>query len=189
MLLRELVLKNRTRRRFQENTRISMGTLTDLVDLGRLSPSAGNLQPLKYILSNDPKKNAAIFPCLSWAGYLRDWPGPPEGERPAAYIIVVGDTTIGHSFDVDSGIAVQSIMLGAAECGLGGCIIGSIDRKRLQESLDIPDRYQVLLVLALGRPKETVALDTMKGDDVRYWRGKNGVHHVPKRRIKDLILR
>jgi hypothetical protein len=61
------------------------------VNLARLSASAANLQPLRYILSNDPHKNELIFSCLAWAAYLKDWPGPPEGERPSAYIIMLGD--------------------------------------------------------------------------------------------------
>jgi len=188
-MIRDLILKNRSYRRFHEGFTITRETLKELVDLARLSPSAANLQPLKYILSCDPKRNALIFPHLSWAGYLKDWPGPSEGERPSAYIIILRDTEIKKSFECDYGIAAQSILLGAAEKGLGGCIIGSINRQGLRTALKIPSRYEISLVLALGKPKETVVLETVgPSGDVKYWRDKEGKHHVPKRKLEDIII-
>ncbi len=185
----ELVIRNRSRRRFFENEPVSTGTLRELVNLARLSPNSGNLQPLKYLLSNTPERNALIFPHLRWAGHLEDWPGPAEGERPAAYIVVLGDTEITPLFAVDHGIAAQSIMLGATARGLGGCIIGSIDREGLRRDLRIPDRYEILLVLALGRPREIVILETIRSDrDTAYWRDAEGRHHVPKRPLDSIIL-
>jgi len=189
-MLGDLVLRNRSYRRFYEEVAISLETLKELVGLARLSASAGNMQPLKYVLSCEPQTNALIFPHLRWAGYLKDWPGPAEGERPAAYIVVLGDTEIRESFGCDHGIAVQSIMLGATERGLGGCIIASIDRDGLRRTLDIPEQHEILLVLALGQPKETVVLEEVGPDgDIRYYRDAEGVHHVPKRSLDELILR
>lgn len=187
-MLRELIVRNRSCRRFHEDVGVERETLVELVDLARLSPSAGNLQPLKYMLSFDPAANALIFPCLAWAAYLKDWPGPAPGERPAAYIIVLGDTEISASFGCDHGIAAQSILLGAAEMGLAACILGSINREALRKAVDLPQRCEILLVLALGKPKETVILETVPDSgDVRYWRDGSGVHHVPKRRLEDII--
>ena len=188
-MIRDLVTENRTFRRFHQNEAISRETLVELVDLARLSGSAGNLQPLKYRLVHDPETNARVFPHLGWASGLKDWPGPSEGERPAAYIVILGDTQIANSYDTDVGIACQSILLGATERGLGGCMIGSVDRKAVRQALDLPDRYRVALVIALGRPREQVALETV-GDDgeVRYWRDSDGVHHVPKRRLDEIIV-
>jgi len=189
MMFQELVLKNRSYRRFEENERISEETLKELVDLARLSPSAANLQPLRFILSADSGKNARIFPCLAWAGYLKDWPGPSEGERPSAYIVILGDTAVVRAFGCDHGIAAQSIMLGAAEWGLGGCMIASIKREALRQALSIPEHYEILLVLALGRPGESVVLEPLGPEgSIRYWRDEKGVHHVPKRPLADLIL-
>lgn len=188
-MLKELVRKSRSFRRFEEDVPVDGETLRELVDLARFSPSGANLQPLKFVLSSDPERNARIFPRLAWAGYLKDWPGPPEGERPSAYIVILGDTSISKSFGCDHGIAAQSIMLGAAEQGLGGCMIGSVKRKELKEALDIPDRYEILLVLALGKPAEQVKIEALKaGGDIKYWRDEDGVHHVPKRNLDDLIL-
>lgn len=188
-MIRDLILKNRSYRRFYQEVAIERETLRELVDLARLSASAGNLQPLKYILSCDPQKNAVIFSHLAWAAYLKDWPGPGEGEKPSAYIIVLGDKQISRSFGYDCGIAVQSILLGAIEKGLGGCIIGSVDRQGLGQALALPARYEILLVVALGKPKEKVVIETMgPAGDVRYWRDAEGVHHVPKRRLNDIII-
>jgi len=189
MTTKELVLKNRSYRRFDENEPLSEETLRELVDLARLSPSAANLQPLRYILSADPLKNASIFPCLAWAGYLKDWPGPSEGERPAAYIVILGDTAVTRSFGCDHGIAAQSILLGAVERGLGGCMIASIKRENLREVLNIAKQYEILLVLALGRPRESVSLEPIGPEgDIRYWRDEAGGHHVPKRSLAEIIL-
>jgi len=189
-MLEDLVRKNRSYRRFHQGVSVDLETLRALVNLARLSASGSNLQPLKYILSCEPETNARIFHHTRWAGYLKDWPGPAEGERPAAYIVILGDTEIRESFGCDHGIAAQSIMLGAAERGLGGCMIGSIDEGGLQQKLDIPDRYDILLVLALGKPNETVVLEEVSPDgDIRYYRDAEGVHHVPKRLLDELILR
>jgi nitroreductase len=166
-----------------------METLRELVDLARLSASGANLQPLKYILSCDPATNAQVYPLLGWAAYLRDWKGPAEGERPAAYIIILGDTEIRKDAGVDHGIAAQSIMLGATEKGLGGCMIATIDRPALREALAIPEKYKILLVLALGVPVEQVVIADLGPDgDIKYYRDAEGVHYVPKRPLDDLIL-
>lgn len=188
-MIRDMVLRNRSYRRFYQEVDIRIETLKELVDLARLSASAMNLQPLKYIFSCDPEKNARIFPCLGWAGYLADWPGPCEGERPSAYIIILGDTDISRSFGCDHGIAAQSIMLGAVESGLGGCMIGSAKQDELRKALEIPSRFEVLLVLALGKPRETVVIEEVGASgSIKYWRDDQGVHHVPKRSVTDLIL-
>lgn len=189
-MLRDLILRNRSYRRFYEDVAIEEGTLRELVDLARLSPSSGNLQPLKYILSCDPVKNALIFPHLMWAGYLRDWPGPGEGERPSAYIVLLWNREISKApVGGDHGIAAQSILLGAVERGLGGCMIGAIDRRGLKKALTIPRHHNILLVLALGKPKETVVLEPVgPSGAIEYWRDSDGVHHVPKRALDDMIL-
>ena len=189
MKLRELVLRNRSYRRFYQDDSIDLETLRQLVDLARLSASGNNLQPLKYILSGDEHKNASIFPHLEWAGYLKDWIGPPEGERPSAYIIILGDKNIRKSFGCDHGIAAQSILLGATERGFGGCIIGSIRRVELRQLLKIRDYYEILLVVALGKPRETVEIEAVGPDkDIRYWRDNKDTHHVPKRSLDEIII-
>jgi nitroreductase len=188
MSIAKLIRQNRTIRRFHQDHPVSLETLRGLVDLARLSASGGNQQPLRFLLSCDPARNAAIFPALAWAAYLKPWPGPAEGERPAAYIVLLTDTRLSKSPQYDAGIACQSMLLGAVEQGLGGCILGAIRRDTLRTALHIPDEYDILLVLALGKPRETVELELAENGNIRYWRGPDDVHHVPKRPLSELIV-
>jgi nitroreductase len=188
-VLHDLIISNRSCRRFDEGFAIERQTLEELVDLARLSASAANLQPLKYVLSHEPQENAKIFPQLKWAAYLKEWPGPSPGQRPAAYVIILGDTQISKGFGCDHGIAAQSILLGAREKGLAGCMIGLINRDELREALAISSRYEILLVIALGKPREQVVIDEVRpGGDIKYWRDRDAVHHVPKRSLKEIII-
>jgi nitroreductase len=188
-MIRDLIIKNRSYRRFYQEVAIESKTLRELIDLARHSASAANLQPLKYILSCDPQNNALIFPHLAWAAYLKDWPGPCEGERPSAYVIILGDTEISKSFGCDHGIAAQNILLGATELGLGGCIIASVQRQELRKALNIPSHYEILLVLAIGKPKEMVVIEIVGlNGDIKYWRDSEGIHHVPKRPLDNIII-
>jgi nitroreductase len=189
MNMNNLIHKSRSYRRFDEGHIISGETLRSLVELAQYSPTGMNLQPLKFWLSNTKAMNNLIFPLLGWAGALTDWAGPAPGERPSAYILILGDTRIRGNFGVDHGIAAQSIMLGAAEVGLGGCMIGSVKRDKIREDLDIPDHYEILLVIALGKPAEKVVTEQVGEDGViTYYRDENDVHHVPKRRLEELIV-
>lgn len=188
-MIRDLVIRNRSYRRFREDETIDRQTLMELVDLARLSASAANLQPLNYVITNSPEMCSQVFPTLSWAGYLKDWDGPSQGERPAAYITILADSGISRNVGCDHGIAAQSILLGAVEKGLGGCMIGSIDRNVLRTVLAIPEQLEILLVIALGRPTEEVLLATVGPDgSIKYFRDENGVHHVPKRKLEDVLV-
>lgn len=186
-MLDELVRKTRSFRRFHEAEPVSLGTMRDLVDMARLGGTARNVQPLKYILINNPAMNKKIFPLLTWAGYLEDWPGPPEGERPAAYIVCLLDTRLSTEADCDLGIATQNILLGATEKGLGGCRIASFS-SRLKDVLDVEAHLKVLMVVALGKTVEKISLEEVQPDgDIKYWRDAHRVHHVPKRSLTEVI--
>ena len=189
MNLKELVISNRSCRKFHQEIIVEEETLRELVNMARLTASGSNLQPLKYIISCDPEKNARLFPHLRWAGYLKEWDGPSEGERPPAYIIILLDKNIAKSPGCDHGIAAQSIMLGATELGLGGCIIGSIERTKLASAVGIPDYLEILLILALGKPAEKVKIESVGPDgDIKYWRDDVGIHHVPKRSLEEILV-
>jgi nitroreductase len=187
-MLNDLILKNRSYRRFQQDIPVSMEVLREMVNAARISGSARNMQPLRYMLFNDPADCARIFPTLAWAGYLKDWPGPVEGERPAAYIVQLGDLELATDWWCDDGIAAQSMLLTAVEKGFGGCIIGSVQREKLRSLLEIPERYKIIQVLALGKPAEKIVLDEVVDGDIKYWRDEQGVHHVPKRSLQELII-
>ena len=189
MSIAQLIQKNRSYRRFNESTNISLPLLRSWVNLARLSPSARNMQSLRYKIVNDREINNQIFPLLKWAGYLENWNGPIEGERPAAYIIILNDESLSDNYYCDDGLVTQSILLGAVEEEFGGCIIAAINRPKLRALLNIDDKYKIIHLLALGKPKEEVIIDDIndKGD-VKYWRDKTEIHHVPKRKLDDLIV-
>jgi nitroreductase len=188
-MLHDFIMKNRSYRRFDEAIEISIDQLSSWIDLARLSASGRNAQPLKYILSVEKEKNSKIFSTLGWAAYLKDWDGPDEGERPSAYIVQLLDTAIGTNFFCDDGIAMQSILLGAVEEGYGGCIFRTINKPKLIELLSIPEQFQIINVIALGKPIEKVVIEKMKEGDFKYWRDESGVHHVPKRSLEEIILK
>jgi len=187
--MRDTVVTNRSIRRFRQDERVMVITLRKLVDLARQSASGANLQPLRYILVTSPEACDKVFPNLAWAGYLREWKGPEEGERPPAYIIILSDGVLPTVSAYDPGIAAQTLTLGAADRGLAACMLGAIDHKGIRRSLDIPEGLDVLLVIAIGWPAENVVLEEIGPDgDVKYWRDEKRVHHVPKRRLEDVII-
>ena len=189
-MLQDLVINNRSYRRFFQKERLELDLLKKLVNYGRLSASAANLQPLRYILVNHPDTNEQVFKTLRWAGYLRDWEGPEVGEKPSAYLLMLGDREYPKFHQFDGGLAAQSILLGAAEEGFGGCIFASCDRGRLEQELQIPSEYEIIVVIALGRPKERVVIDEISyGEKIEYWRDEKAVHHVPKRKLDDVIIK
>ncbi len=190
MDIRSLIAKTRSYRRFDGNHTVDRKELLELVELARLSGSSANLQPLKYVISCSREVNEKIFATLGWAGYLRDWPGPIAGERPTAYIVILVDTNIRSAAGEDIGIATQSIMLGACERGLGGCMIGSVRREQLRQQLGIPGHLDISFVLALGKPAEQVVIEDLgEGRAVEYYRDAEGIHHVPKRCLQELVVK
>ncbi|HBT86949.1 nitroreductase family protein [Desulfobacter sp.] len=187
---KELVKSNRSCRRFDNAFALNTQTLTDLVELARYTASGANNQPLKYIISSSREENDKIFSCLTWAAYLKEWKGPEPAEQPTGYIVILGDTTISNNFWCDHGIAAQTILLGARARGLAGCMFAAINIKKLKTLLGIGDHLEVKLVIALGKPVEQACIDDVDdGGDIRYFRDENQVHHVPKRKLEDLILK
>lgn len=188
MNFHELVTKSRSYRRFYEDKAVPREILTEMTDCARLIPSAQNLQPLRYMIV-DGAERETVFSHLKWAGYLTEWDGPAKGERPSAYIIILSDTDVSKSVKWDHGIAAQTILLCAASHGMGGCIVGSVNREGLSSDLSIPSRYMIELVIALGYPLEKVIIEEIsRDDDIRYYRDSESNHHVPKRRLDDILF-
>ena len=160
------------------------------MDLARKIPSAGNRQLLRYVLCCSPEVTSKIFETLGWAGSLPDWPGPEAGERPTAYIVIVTDQFSWDWIRVDLGIAAQTVLLGAVAKGLGGCMLGNVRKETLRQVIGLNEGLEILLVIALGKPIEEVVLeDVSEGEATTYYRSDDKVHHVPKRRLEDLVLR
>jgi hypothetical protein len=68
-------------------------------------------------------------------------------------------------------------------------MIASIKRGALRDELKIPERFDILLILALGKPAEKILIDEIKDNDVKYWRDDQDNHHVPKRLLDELIIK
>jgi nitroreductase len=188
-MIDEIIARSRSYRRFDNDVAVPLSTMKDLVHLARLSPCGGNGQPLKYMLSCTEPTNGKIFETLKWAAHLSDWPGPEPHERPSAYVVILNDTTIKENCGCDHTIAAQSMLLGAVDRGLGGCMLGAIDRPALAEAINVPEHLQVKLVVAIGKPRETIIVEDVGPDgSTKYYRDADGNHHVPKRPLDELIV-
>lgn len=188
-MIRDLIIKNRSYRRFNSAIKITQQQIESWIELARFSASGRNMQPLKYAICTNELVNAKIFPNVGWAGYLRHWKGPKEGDRPVAYVAVMHDKSLSDKYFCDDGIAMQSILLGAVEDGFGGCMIGSFNKSKVTRILDLPENLEILWLIALGKPEERSIIDDCKNDEIKYWRDKNELHHVPKRLLNDIIIK
>lgn len=177
-----------TRRSIRKYTqdKVSNEVLLKCVDAARLSPSAMNRQPLKYIIVDDKELLVKVFETLSWAGYLPEYK-PNQNEMPTAYIIILLDRKIREKCGHDAGIAAMSISMVASEEGLGSCILGAIDRPKMREVLNVPDDFDILLCVSLGFPAESPIADEVEDHNIKYWLDRDGKLHVPKRDLKDII--
>ena len=187
--VKALIEKNRSYRRFDFGRKIPEDLLVALVDVARMSQSAANLQPLSYITVSKEEMVMKVHSHMRWAGYLPDWNGPVDAERPVAYIIVLGNTEVKQTYrEVDAGLAMQNMCISAAAEGIGSCMIGNLDRKILVELLEIPKQYEVIYAVALGFPVEQVQMVPFAGD-VKYYRDENQKHFVPKRLLTDILIK
>lgn len=187
-MLKDLILANRSYRKFYANKKVSRDSLLELIDLARITPSSKNRQPLKYLLLNEQSETDFLFQQLQWAWHLKDWNGPTIEERPPAYIVMLLDTNLNEYADVDAGISAQTILLGAVEKGMGGCIIRTVNHYEVRKRFQLAEEMKIVLVIAIGYPNQEVRLcPPGKNDEIVYFE-KEGIHHVPKRGIDDLIL-
>lgn len=191
--LENIIIQNRSYRRFDSNSPIEKNTLIYLIDQARKVASGKNVQPLKYRCCFDDSETSAIFPLLTWASLYKDWSGPEKSERPVAYIIMCMDKELSLNDATtwcDIGIAAQTILLCATERNIGGCLIGAFNKKLLSEIMRLPTKYVPKLVIALGKPIESVVLEEKDVSDssIAYYRDENGVQHVPKRTINEILL-
>jgi len=186
-MIYEKIKERRTIRKYLDKD-VPREILIRCVDAARLSPSAANLQPLKYVIVDDKKLLKEVFSALRWAGYLSEEYKPKEKDMPRAYIVILLDKNIRQSPGHDAGIAAMSISLVAHDEGLGSCILGNIDREKLRKILNIPEHLEIILVVALGYPAEKPVVDKLRDGDIRYWVDEKGVLHVPKRDLESIVM-
>lgn len=188
--LKNLLVKDRSIRRFDASCPIGTDILRSLVDLTRYCASSRNLQPLRYRIVESEAERELVYPLLAWAGYLKDWDGPVPSERPVAYLVQCLDTDLINSCLCDDGLQIQAITLGAAALGIGACIIKSFNAPKLKGVLSLPDNMEPRYVIALGYPIEQVVIEPMSSpDEIEYYRTPDGIHHVPKRPLDTLIIK
>ncbi|MDP7416074.1 MAG: nitroreductase family protein [Dehalococcoidales bacterium] len=189
MEVSEAVNKRRSIREFKDIA-VPYDMLEKCVDAARLAPSTRNRQPCEYIIVDDEPLLPQVFDTV------RLWfATPPPGRRPRAYIITLVNSTSENELGgvrkttiYDVGMAAENIMLVALEHGLGTCAILSYQERVLRQTLNIPAKYEIALMLALGFPDESPVVEAAAGS-VRLWRDHQGVRHIPKRNLKDIFYR
>ncbi len=188
----DLVKKSRSFRGYDESRKISRQELAKFVDCARFAPSSVNRQPFRYYLAYRPEQLALIQPLTGWARALPEKRLPYPGKRPTAFIVICQDTDWDadlNRYQRDVGIVAQTMLLSAAEKDLGGIMIGNFSPKKLAEALALPENLAPMLIVAFGKPDETVVLTEAKaGESLNYFRDENDVHYVPKRPLDDVIF-
>ncbi|HDO20835.1 MAG: nitroreductase family protein [archaeon GB-1845-036] len=184
-MIYEKLMERRTIRKYLEK-KIPREILVKCVDAARVSPSAANKQPLKYIIIDDDELLRKVFKTTKWAGYLPEY-YPTEREMPQAYIAILLDKRINENSGHDAGIAAMAITMVAYDEGLGSCILGAIDREKLKEILRLPEYLDIVLLVALGYPAEKPVMDEVRNNDIKYWLDEKGILHVPKRSLNEVL--
>ena len=181
----DAIMKRRTIRKFEQKT-VSEDNLVKLVDCARVAAYGANVKPLKFMIVNNSEILQKIYPMTKWAGYLADG-APKEDERPAAYIAILGDSSIKSNkmYEVEAGAAVTTMMLEAVEMGLGTCWLGD----EIKKLLELDENLNVVYLLAVGYPKQESKIVDMKDNDVKYYEDENGDINVPKRSLEEILIK
>lgn len=189
MSIYDLILKRRTIRKFQQK-KIDGNILEKMINAARLAPSAANIQPLKYMIIDSSENVAEMSKYVKWAAYIAPEGDPAAGEEPVAYIAILVDTEIRKAgYELDVGASAQNIFLTALEEGIGTCWMGAIDREKIKSHFKIPDSFIISTVVALGYPLESPVVEDIKEDQIKYFKDAEGVLHVPKRKLQDVICK
>ena len=191
----EAVTKRRSIRRFKDLA-IPYEVLEKCVDAARVAPSGRNNQPCEYIIVDGDKLLPKVFDTLmSWGGQPSSIGGPPPGHRPKAYIITLINKTLEMNpyasrriATYDVAMAAENMILVALEEGIGACPFLSFKEDGLRQILNLPDNYEIALVLGLGYPDESPIME-VPTDSIKYWVDDKGVRHVPKRKLADILRR
>lgn len=188
-MLKDLILQNRSYRRFNSERKIEKSEVLELIDLARVTASSKNRQPLKYKIITETEELDFVFEQLNWAWYLKDWKGPEAGEKPTAYVIVFLDKELNDNAFIDVGIASQTILLGAVEKGLGGCIVRTVNRFKINNRFKFPENLDLIQIIALGEPAQKVDIvDVAESGNIEYFENEERHHFVPKRSLTEIVI-
>ncbi len=183
---KNIVQNTRCVRRFKQNITIDKSELIELIDLTRTISSSKNMQPLKYIAITDEKIKDEVYKPLQWAAHLATW-NQKDSERPSAYILMINDKSIDGFADIDCGISLQTIMLGATSKGYDGCVLASIDKSAYKKLFNLAEHLEPMLIIALGIKDEEIELVDVD-NSTNYYRDNTSKHFVPKRKLSDILL-
>lgn len=191
----EAVTKRRSIREFKD-VPVPYDVLERCINAARLAPTAGNRQLCEYIIVDDEPLLPQILDTVgSWFGVPRPKEGWPPGHWPKAYFVIlinlpleseIGTGRVNTNYDV--GAAVENMTLVALEQGIGSCIITGFNRGKVKQLLNIPDKYEIAMLLALGFPDESPVLEVAT-DSIKRWVDNQGVRHIPKRELEAIIHR
>lgn len=191
-MILELAKRNRSYRGYDESYRFTKEELMELVDVTRYAASSVNRQPFAYYIAWEKEEVDKIQSLTKWARGLPQMKLPHPGMCPTGWVIVLHNTDWAPNvqrFRQDVGIVAQTLLLAAAEKGLGGCMIGNYVAEEVSKALDLPENLVPVLLIALGKPAEKIVI-TEVGEDgnVNYYRDENDVHYVPKRKLEDILV-
>ncbi|WP_072680941.1 nitroreductase family protein [Arcobacter sp. LA11] len=185
--LKTLIQDSRTTRRFKKDAIVNFEDLKEILDLARITSSAKNMQPIKYILVTNKDSVERLTQTAKWAAHLKDWE-QKEDEKPSAFILMLNDQMIDGFPMFDAGASFTAISLAAKAKGLATCPMASIDKELCKELFVIPDCYDVMIGIAVGVGAENIKLVDTKKLDTNYYRLEDETHCVPKRTLEQIIV-
>lgn len=191
-MIRDLAVKSRSYRGYDESRRVSREELLELVDCARFAPSSVNRQPFQYLLVWKKEDVDRLQPLTGWARALPDLKLPHSGHCPAAFIVICQNTEWDPDLKRylrDVGAVAQTMLLAATEAGLGGIMIGNFSPDRVARAMELPQTVVPMLIVAIGKPDEKIVITEIEnGQSTKYYRDEQDTHYVPKRKLEDIVL-
>ncbi|MDU1022986.1 MAG: nitroreductase family protein [Peptoniphilus harei] len=192
MNLENLLEWRRSYRKFDESRLISKNDIDEILNSIKFASCANNRQYLRFISVENKDKVLEIFDNTKWAASLPNNIGrPKEGERPVYFIAILSDEAKKLRFNgIDEGLVISNLTLTAAEKGIGSCIIGSVNDKKMREILNYDNNYSCEVVIAFGYPKVKSTIKKINlEEDQSYYLDEDGNYIVPKYKKDDIVRR
>lgn len=191
-MLKELVVKNRSFRGYNGQYQVTREQLLEMIECSRIAASSMNLQTLKYYIGAEETQVNEVLGGVKFAGALPQLNLPYEGQMPTAFVLICHDLLINgnpETFKIDVGISAQTMLLKAAEMGLGGCMMSTFNSEKVKQQLELADNLVPMLLISIGKPVEKVVIKDIENDEShKYYRDEDDVHYVPKRKLTDIII-
>lgn len=192
MNLENLLEWRRSYRKFDESRLISKNDIDEILNSIKFASCANNRQYLRFISVENKDKVLEIFDNTKWAASIPNNIGrPKEGERPVYFIAILSDEAKKLRFNgIDEGLVISNLTLTAAEKGIGSCIIGSVNDKKMREILNYDNNYSCEVVIAFGYPKVKSTIKKINlEEDQSYYLDEDGNYIVPKYKKDDIVRR